>query len=127
MFLTKFSSTQKILWFHIGSVESLENKVEEIEHDLFIDAANQIEIVYVNQFDLDKMSNFLPTLFIVGLSLYFMKRGNALGAFGKSRMFGNLPSIVRHVKPGDITIRFKYDISRHLCVCVCVCSDYYYL
>lgn len=110
---------QKILWCHIGSVDTLENRVQDIQHDLFIDAINQIEVVYVNQFDLDDISKILPILFMTGLTIFMLKRTSSMIGGKGGGLFGSM-SIVKHVKPGEINVRFKWVLIDGCCVCVLI-------
>ncbi|KFD61592.1 hypothetical protein M514_04173 [Trichuris suis] len=103
----------KIPWFNIGSVDSFERLLENIQKDLNIDARNYIAVVYKNEVDSNSIISNLPSILLFLFFLWGMRRfssfaGMARGGRGASGgIFGFGASTARVIKQGDIKVRFK--------------------
>lgn len=103
---------QKTLWFNIGSVDSLERNLENIQLDLEIEPSKHIPVIYRNEFELASLSSFLPTLLIIGFLLFMMRKSaSMMGMGGKGKrggLFGTvMNSTAKLINPSDIDVRFK--------------------
>lgn len=65
---------QKTTWFNIGSVDSLERNLENVQLDLNIDPSNHVNVIYRNQFEPESLSGLIPTLLIIGNSSEFKSK-----------------------------------------------------
>lgn len=57
---------QGILWFNIGSVDSFERNLENVQTEMGIDPPNYAPVVYKSELELNSISGILPTLLIIG-------------------------------------------------------------
>lgn len=98
-----------MLWFNIGSVESMEKKLTKMQLEMEIDYNEHIAVVYKSQMGMDNFWGIAPTLLIGGILLFGMMRTKSMmSGKGTGGLFGKMSSIVKLVKPGDIQTRFKY-------------------
>ncbi len=71
------------LWFSIGSVETFERNLENVQHELGIDPARAVPVVYRSQTELGTLLSFLPTLLLIGFLIWSMRRaGSMMGGMG---------------------------------------------
>lgn len=107
MFCFILPQQQKLLWFNIGSVDSLEKKMANIQNDFNIYEADHVNVIYKSQIESESLMGLLPTLVMGGLLLFGMFRMKSMMSGKGGGLFGGMSSIVKAVKPGDIQIRFK--------------------
>lgn len=87
----------------------MEKKLTNMQLEMEIDHNEHIAVVYKSQMGMDNFWGMAPTLLIGGILLYGMMRTKSMmSGKGGSGLFGKMSSIVKHVRPGDIQIRFKY-------------------
>lgn len=99
---------QKTTWFNIGSVDSLERNLENVQLDLNIDPNHHVNVIYRNQFELESLSSFIPTLLIIGALIFMMRKSASLMSGKGGGMFGGvMQSTAKLVNPSDIQVRFK--------------------
>ena len=65
------------LWFSIGSVEKFERNLETVQHELGIDPARSVPVVYKSQTELGTVLSFLPTVLLIGFLIWSMRRAGA--------------------------------------------------
>lgn len=101
--------TNAILWFNIGSVDTFERNLENIQAEMGIEPMNYIPVVYRNEIDSASLLSFIPTLMIIGLILWSMRRAsNVMGGRGKGGgIFGMGESTAKLINPKDIPVKFK--------------------
>ncbi|CDW56354.1 Peptidase M41 and AAA and FtsH ext domain contain ing protein [Trichuris trichiura] len=103
----------KIPWFNIGSVDSFERLLENIQKELNIDARNYIAVVYKNEMDSNSVVSNLPSILLFLFFLWGMRRFSSFagmargGRGGAGGIFGFGASTARVIKQGDIKVRFK--------------------
>ncbi|XP_031641173.1 AFG3-like protein spg-7 [Contarinia nasturtii] len=101
-------ATTKTCWFNIGSVDSLERNLENVQLDLNIDPNNYVNVLYKNQFEMESLSGLIPTLLIIGSFLYMMRKSSSLmGGKGGGLFGGVMQSTAKLVNPSEISVRFK--------------------
>ncbi|XP_011923111.1 PREDICTED: AFG3-like protein 1 [Cercocebus atys] len=85
------TSSEKFVWFNIGSVDTFERNLESAQWELGIEPPNQAAVVYTNESDGSLLRRLVPTLLLVGILLYAARRG-PMGA-RRSRRGGGLFSV----------------------------------
>lgn len=104
---------QKTLWFNIGSVDSLERNLENIQLDLEIEPSKHIPVIYRNEFELSSLSSFLPTLLVIGFLIFMMRKSASMMGMGGGKgkgggLFGAvMNSTAKLINPNEIEVRFK--------------------
>lgn len=98
------------LHFTLGSVDSFERSLDQTQHELGIDPAHFVPVVYVKEAEL--MKEFLkltPTLLIIGVLIYFSRRlAGGAGGKGQGGIFGVGQSTAKfYNKETAIQTRFK--------------------
>ncbi|XP_023588362.1 AFG3-like protein 1 isoform X6 [Trichechus manatus latirostris] len=86
-------SAEKFVWFNIGSVDTFERNLETAQWELGIEPANQAVVIYTTESDGSSsfLRSLVPTLLLVGILLYAMRRG-PMGA-GRGGRGGGLFSV----------------------------------
>ncbi|KAM9607059.1 mitochondrial inner membrane m-AAA protease component AFG3L1 isoform 3-T3 [Trichechus inunguis] len=84
-------SAEKFVWFNIGSVDTFERNLETAQWELGIEPANQAVVIYTTESDGSFLRSLVPTLLLVGILLYAMRRG-PMGA-GRGGRGGGLFSV----------------------------------
>mmetsp|Transcript_23490 Transcript_23490/g.56323 ORF Transcript_23490/g.56323 Transcript_23490/m.56323 type:complete len:707 (+) Transcript_23490:37-2157(+) len=70
-----------VYWFSIGSVDSFERKMQELQTSYGIEVKDHLPILYTNEFSvLTELAKLAPTLIILGLIYYSMT--NMMGSMG---------------------------------------------
>lgn len=104
-----FFILQRTIWFNIGSVDSLERNLENAQLDMGIEPANFVSVYYKNEFEPEHLSGVVPTLLIIGFTVYMFRKGaSSLGGKGGGGFFGVGQSTAKLVNPSEIDVRFKY-------------------
>ncbi|XP_040092401.1 AFG3-like protein 1 [Oryx dammah] len=101
------TSLEKYAWFSIGSVDTFERNLETAQWELGIKPPNQTAVVYTTESDGTFLRSLVPTLLLIGLFLYAMRRG-PMGAGLDGRgggLFGIGETIAKIIK-GDTGVRF---------------------
>lgn len=111
-----FCVLQRTIWFNIGSVDSLERNLENAQLDMGIEPANFVNVYYKNEFEPEQLSGVLPTLLLIGFTVYMFRKGaSSLGGKGGGGFFGVGQSTAKLVNPSEIDVRFKYDFLSVYC------------
>lgn len=100
----------KTLWFSIGSVDTLERQLENIQRDMGRDPQEMVPVIYKSEFDLGSYTSLLPTIMVLAFLGYGMTRMGGMmpgGAGRKGGIFGMSSSPAKIVNPADIGIKFK--------------------
>lgn len=100
----------KVLWFNIGSVDTLERNLEAIQRDMGRNAPEMVPVIYKSEFDFASYTSLLPTMIVITFLLYGMSRMGGMmpgGAGKKGGLFGMSSSPAKIVNPADIGIKFK--------------------
>ena len=99
-----------VLWFNIGSVDTFERNLENIQLELNIEPSNFIPVVYRNEFEASHLLGALPTLVIIGLIVYSLRKtsGFMSGAGSKRSggLFGMGSSTAKIINPNEIGVKF---------------------
>lgn len=104
-----FILLQKTIWFNIGSVDSLERNLENVQLDLNIDPNNHVNVIYRNQFEVENLAGFIPTLLIIGTFIYMMRKSaSMMGGKGGGLFGGVMQSTAKLINPSEIQVRFKW-------------------
>ncbi|KAJ1073349.1 hypothetical protein K5549_016752, partial [Capra hircus] len=101
------TSLEKYAWFSIGSVDTFERNLETAQWELGIEPPNQTAVVYTTESDGTFLRSLVPTLLLIGIFLYAMRRG-PMGAGRGGRgggLFGIGETIAKIIKD-DIGVRF---------------------
>lgn len=82
--------------------------MENAQLDLNIEPNHHVNVYYKNEFEIESLSGFLPTLLLIGVTVYFFRK-TASSMGGKSGgIFGVGQSTAKLVNPNEINVRFKY-------------------
>ncbi|XP_021564238.1 AFG3-like protein 1 [Carlito syrichta] len=101
------TSSEKFVWFNIGSVDTFERNLESAQWELGIEPTNQAVVVYTTESDGSFLRSLVPTLLLVGILLYAVRRG-PMGA-GRSGRGGGLFSVgetTAKILKSNIDVRF---------------------
>ena len=94
-------------YFSIGSVEGFERKLEEAQNELGIGSSDRLPVAYHDEIPISTaFFNFAPTLLLVGVLLWTMRRSSGSSGMGgifnigksKAKMFN---------QEADVKIKFK--------------------
>lgn len=105
------SSAQSSVWFNIGSVDSFERNLENIQLDMDIEQNKHIPVIYRTEMEMSNVMAFLPTILTVGLVLFMLQKSkSALGFGGKGGgLFGGVTSsTAKMIDPDLIGVQFKW-------------------
>lgn len=103
----------KFYYFRIGSVETFERNMEQIQNQMNIDMLNRIPILYKEDMSID-IGKIVSFIFTIGM-LYFMftLTKSAMGQFGVGKggkgrgIFGMIESTAKLINPKEIDVKFK--------------------
>lgn len=97
------------LWFNIGSVDTFERNLENVQLEMNMEATNFVPVVYKNEMDSNNLLSFAPTILIIGLILWSMRRAtNVMGGSKKGGgIFGMGESTAKLINPKDISVKFR--------------------
>lgn len=96
-------------WFSIGSVDSFERNLENIQMEMNVDAINYIPVLYKSEVDMSSVSGLLPTLILGGFMLWTMRKSTALfsGKKGGGGLFGIASTTAKLINPTQIGVKFR--------------------
>ncbi|KRZ20982.1 AFG3-like protein 2 [Trichinella pseudospiralis] len=103
----------KIPWFSIGSVESFERSLENIQKELNIDVRNYVPVLYRSEIDANSAISTMPSVLLLLFFLWGIRRFSSFGAMGSGKrrgpggIFGFGESTARVINKGDINVSFK--------------------
>ncbi|XP_014261770.1 AFG3-like protein 2 isoform X1 [Cimex lectularius] len=98
------------LWFNIGSVEAFERNLERAQIDMNVEPSNYIPVVYKGELQFSDLFAIVPSLLLLGLFVYMMKRSaDMIGTRGRKGggIFGVMESTAKLINSSDIGVRFK--------------------
>ncbi|MEE6500298.1 hypothetical protein FKM82_003728 [Ascaphus truei] len=102
------TSSEKYVWFNIGSVDSFERNLDTAQQELGIDPTHRVSVIYSTESDGSFLMSLIPTLLLVGFLLYSVRKGS----MGPSRggrgggLFGVGETTAKMLK-GNIDVKFK--------------------
>ncbi|KAM4723049.1 mitochondrial inner membrane m-AAA protease component AFG3L1-like [Rhinophrynus dorsalis] len=105
---TAGATSEKYVWFNIGSVDSFERNLESAQQELGIEPAQRVSVIYSTESDGSFLMSLIPTLLLVGFLLFSLRRGS----MGPSRggrgggLFGVGETTAKMMK-GNIDVKFK--------------------
>ncbi|XP_006860314.1 PREDICTED: AFG3-like protein 1-like [Chrysochloris asiatica] len=101
------TSAEKYVWFNIGSVDTFERNLESAQWELGIEPANHAAVIYTMESDGSFLRSLVPTLLLVGILLYAVRRG-PMGA-GRGGRGGGLFSVgetTARILKNNVDVRF---------------------
>ncbi|EGV63195.1 mitochondrial respiratory chain complexes assembly protein RCA1 [Yamadazyma tenuis ATCC 10573] len=94
-------------YFTIGSVESFENALKQVQDQLNIDQSARIPVVYTTSGSTAKfLINFVPTILLLSIIYYMGKRASNMGGMGGPLGFAK-SNAKKFNQETDIKVRFK--------------------
>ncbi|XP_042336744.1 AFG3-like protein 1 isoform X2 [Sceloporus undulatus] len=102
-------TSEKYVWFNIGSVDTFERNLEAAQQELGIDMAHQVSVVYSTESDGSFLVSMVPTLLLVGFLLFSLRRG-PMGSGRRGRGPGGIFSVAEttaKITKGNIEVQFK--------------------
>ncbi|XP_053304619.1 AFG3-like protein 1 [Spea bombifrons] len=102
------ATTEKYVWFNIGSVDSFERNLETAQQELGIEPHQHVTVIYSSESDGSFLMSLIPTLLLVGFLLYSLRRG-AMGPGRGGRgggLFGVGETTAKMLK-GNIDVKFR--------------------
>jgi len=109
---TNFNDARFMYHFTIGSIDSFERKIEEVQRALKIEPRDFVPIVYTNETSASaEIMRFLPTLLIIGAVVAFMRFGSGGiggggGGGGPGGIFNIGKSKAKKIAPESVTVTF---------------------
>ncbi|KRX38333.1 AFG3-like protein 2, partial [Trichinella murrelli] len=103
----------KIPWFSIGSVESFERSLENIQKELNIDVRNYVPVAYRNEIDANSAISAMPSFLLLMFFLWGIRRFSSFSAVGGGKrrgpggIFGFGETTARVINKEDINVSFK--------------------
>lgn len=105
------SNDPSVLWFNIGSVDTFERNLENIQLEMNIEPSNNVPVVYKTQFEISSLLGFIPTLLIVGFMIWSMRKAGGMMAGGMGKkgggLFGMGSSTAKVINPSEISVKFR--------------------
>ncbi|XP_012592669.1 mitochondrial inner membrane m-AAA protease component AFG3L1 isoform X1 [Microcebus murinus] len=101
------TSSERFVWFNIGSVDTFERNLESAQWELGIEPSHQAAVVYTTESDGSFLRSMMPTLILVGILLYAARKG-PMGA-GRSGRGGGLFTVgetTAKILKNNIDVRF---------------------
>lgn len=94
-------------YFNVGSVESFERSLREVQEQYEISDSMRIPVLYTNEGSTAKLLiNFLPTVLFLGAIYYMTKKAGSMGGMGGPLGFGK-STAKKFNQETDVKIRFK--------------------
>ncbi|RZF44219.1 hypothetical protein LSTR_LSTR003859 [Laodelphax striatellus] len=100
----------KILWFSIGSVDTFERNLENVQTEMNIHPSQFVPVRYKNEIEISSLSGAFQTLLIIGFLLFMMRRSAEMMGGGRGKkggLFGVMESTAKLINSSDIGVRFK--------------------
>ncbi|XP_067905351.1 mitochondrial inner membrane m-AAA protease component AFG3L1-like isoform X2 [Heterodontus francisci] len=96
------------VWFNIGSVDTFERNLENVQQEIGIESANRAAVVYITESDGSFMLSIFPTLLLIGFLLYTLRRGSmAAGRGGRGGGLFSVGETTAKILKDEIDIKFK--------------------
>ncbi|UYV81156.1 AFG3L2 [Cordylochernes scorpioides] len=100
-----------ILWFNIGSVDTFERNLENYQLEMNIESTNFVPVVYKSEMDSSSVASLLPTLLLVGILLFSLRKTTGIMGGGGARrgggIFGMGETTAKLINPAEIGVKFK--------------------
>ncbi|XP_010596083.1 AFG3-like protein 1 isoform X1 [Loxodonta africana] len=101
------SAEQKLVWFNIGSVDTFERNLESAQWELGIEPANQAAVVYTTESDGSFLRSLVPTLLLVGILLYAVRRGPmGTGRSGRGGGLFSMGETTAKILKNNVDVKF---------------------
>ncbi|ERE80636.1 AFG3-like protein 1 [Cricetulus griseus] len=101
------TTSEKFVWFNIGSVDTFERNLESAQWELGIEPTNQAAVVYTTESDGSLLRSLVPTLVLVSILLYAMKRGPmGTGRGGRGGGLFSVGETTAKILKNNIDVRF---------------------
>ncbi|CAO2609544.1 AFG3-like protein 1 [Lemmus lemmus] len=101
------TTSEKFVWFNIGSVDTFERNLESAQWELGIEPANQAAVVYTTESDGSLLRSLVPTLVLVSILLYAMRRGPmGTGRGGRGGGLFSVGETTAKILKNNIDVRF---------------------
>ncbi|PRD23487.1 UNVERIFIED_CONTAM: AFG3-like protein 2 [Trichonephila clavipes] len=98
-------------WFNIGSVDTFERNLENVQLEMNIEPTNYVPVVYKTEMDGSNIISYLPGLAILGLILWNMRRASGMMGGGGVRRVGGLfgmgETTAKLINPSEIGVKFR--------------------
>lgn len=100
-----------VLWFNIGSVDTFERNLENVQLEFNVEPPNFVPVIYKNEMDGSSVIGVLPTLLLFGFLFWTMRRSAGFMGGGGARrgggIFGMGETTAKLINPSDIGVKFK--------------------
>ncbi|CAN8001646.1 unnamed protein product [Ixodes pacificus] len=100
-----------VLWFNIGSVDTFERNLENVQLEFNVEPPNFVPVIYKNEMDGSSVIGVLPTLLLFGFLFWTMRRSAGFMGGGGARrgggIFGMGETTAKLINPNDIGVKFK--------------------
>ncbi|XP_015923521.1 mitochondrial inner membrane m-AAA protease component AFG3L2 [Parasteatoda tepidariorum] len=98
-------------WFNIGSVDTFERNLENVQLEMNIEPANFVPVVYKTEMDGSGLVSYLPMIILVGFIVWNMKKTAGMMGGGGSRRMGGLfgmgETTAKLINPSEIGVKFR--------------------
>lgn len=99
------------LWFNIGSVDTFERNLENVQLEMNIEPPNFVPVVYKSEVDGSSVGSYLPGILLIGALIWSMKRSSGVMGGGGARRVGGLfgmgETTAKLINPSEIGVKFK--------------------
>ncbi|XP_015586100.1 AFG3-like protein 2 [Cephus cinctus] len=101
-----------LLWFNIGSADTFERNLENAQLELNLEPQNHLPVIYKNEMEMTSLISYAPTLILLGVVMYVMRRSADMMTGGrggrKGGLFGGvMESTAKLINSSEIGVRFK--------------------
>ncbi|KAM8946770.1 mitochondrial inner membrane m-AAA protease component AFG3L1-like [Pelodytes ibericus] len=102
------ASTEKYVWFNIGSVDSFERNLEAAQMDLGFDTLQHVSVIYTSESDGSFLMSLVPTLLLVGFLIFSLRRGTmGPGRGGRGGGLFGVGETTAKMMKGNIDVKFR--------------------
>lgn len=98
-----------ILWFNIGSVDSFERNLENVQLEMNIEPTNFIPVVYKSEMDGSSLTSSIPTLLLFGFVFWMIRKSAGMMGGGRKGggIFGMGQTTAKVINPTEIGVKFQ--------------------
>ncbi|XP_076335352.1 AFG3 like matrix AAA peptidase subunit 2 [Tachypleus tridentatus] len=100
-----------VLWYNIGSVDTFERNLENVQLEMNIEPSNFVPVVYKTEMDGSSLVSLLPTILLFGFLFWTMRRTSGLMGGGGARrgggIFGMGETTAKLINPTEIEVKFR--------------------
>ncbi|CAI5782310.1 1 isoform X1 [Podarcis lilfordi] len=102
------ATSEKHIWFNIGSVDTFERNLEAAQLELGISSAQQVSVVYSTESDGSFLLSMVPSLLLLGFLLFTLRRGPmGSGRGGRGGGIFSVAETTAKVLKDNIEVQFK--------------------